>query len=51
MKLNWRAIPAKFRNLRVEFAVLIFLLLTGCASLKQCAYRAITATTGSSHKK
>src|SRR5205823_9904157 len=38
MKLNWRAIPAKFRNLRVEFAVLIFLLLTGCASLKQCAY-------------
>lgn len=38
MKLNWRAVPAKFRKLRVEFAVLIFLLLTGCASLKQCAY-------------
>jgi len=51
MKLNWRAIPAKFRNLRVEFAVLIFLLITGCASLKQCAYEGYNRDDWQQHKK
>jgi predicted methyltransferase len=40
MNLQWRAIlpRAKLHNRRVKFAIFALLFLTGCATLKQCAY-------------